>query len=163
MSCNMHLAAYTSLHGRSPQTLVLSTCSSCSSPAGRPSTFATMRGTFFPNFTTASYIHFIQADSAGPSRQPRHQVQQNRPSFALCCDDPPIRSVLIEAYSVQRSSGQLKFSGSSSFKTPKEITLEIRALAHPSSKIAPNTCSTCGKGLVVSLPSQGQAGLFDHR
>ncbi len=91
-------------------------------------------------------------------------VRNNAGLTALdLADNPDIRSLLIEAYSQQRSSGQLKFSGSSTFKTPKEITLEVRALAQPRSKIAPNTCGTCGKGLVVSLPSQGQAGLFDHR
>ena len=78
-------------------------------------------------------------------------------------DNPEIRAALIEAYSAQRSSGQLKFNGSSTFKTPKEITLEIRALAQASSKIAANPCGSCGTGLGVSLPSQGQAGLFDHR
>ncbi len=110
---------------------------------------------------TSGALHLFKLliDSGAPI-----DVRNNAGLTALdTADNPNIRAVLIEAYSKQRTSGQLKFNGSSTFKTPKEVTLEIRALAQPSSKIAPNTCGTCGKGLVVSLPSQGQAGLFDHR
>ncbi len=71
-------------------------------------------------------------------------------------DNPDIRAIIIAAcacfspavqkcntlrrYSQQRSSGQLKFSSSGTFKTPKEVTLELRALAQHGSKIAANTC-----------------------
>jgi hypothetical protein len=63
-------------------------------------------------------------------------VRNNAGLTALdLADNAEIRAVLIDAYSRQRCSGQLKFSTSSSFKTPKQITLDIRALAQA------NTCT----------------------
>ena len=65
------------------------------------------------------------------------QVRNNAGLTALdLTDNAEIRAVLIDAYSRQRSSGQLKFSTSSSFKTPKQITLDIRALAQANTRTA---------------------------
>jgi ankyrin repeat protein len=110
---------------------------------------------------TSGALHLFKLliDSGAPV-----DVRNNQGQTALdLADNAEIRAVLIDAYNRLRTSGALKFSSSSTFKTPKQITLEIRALAQSSSKIVANTCSSCGKGLVVSLPSQGQTGLFDHR
>jgi hypothetical protein len=76
--------------------------------------------------TTGSlHLFKVLIDSGAPV-----DIRNNAGHTALdVADNAEIRAVLIDAYSRQRASGLLKFSTSSSFKTPKQLTLEIRALA----------------------------------